>query len=137
MSETTAAYMLLFRETTPEAYEAMTPEQRRRSMDEWNAWRDRLDAEGRYLAGHPLEDGRRIVAATGTGTVTDGPFAEAKELVAGYFLVAADSLDEAEEIARACPNLKHGMRVEVRPVAGACHVAKSLGWETMRAPAEA
>jgi hypothetical protein len=46
-------------------------------------------------------------------------------------------MDEATAIARECPNLPHGMEVEVRPIAQACHLARSLGWETMRGPAVA
>ena len=66
-----------------------------------------------------------------------GPFAEAKELVGGYFIVTAASLDEATLLAEQCPLLAFGMTVEVRPVAGACHLARSLGWDTMREPATA
>jgi hypothetical protein len=46
--------------------------------------------------------------------VVDGPFAEVKETVAGYILLRADSLDEATELAKACPGLDYGVSVEVR-----------------------
>ncbi len=67
--------------------------------------------------------------------VTDGPFAEARELIGGYFLVSAANLDEATAMAQECPFLEYGMTIEVRPVAAACHLARSLGWETMQEPA--
>ena len=69
-------------------------------------------------------------------STTDGPFAEAKEVVGGYILIEAASLDEATAIAEQCPNLPYGMVVEVRPIGQACHLARSLGWATMRGPAE-
>jgi hypothetical protein len=64
----------------------------------------------------------------------DGPFAEAKELVGGYILVTASSLEEATAIAEQCPRLGEGLTVEVRPVAQACALARSLGMRTMREP---
>jgi hypothetical protein len=48
---------------------------------------------------------------------TDGPYAETKEQLGGFFLIECDSLDEALEAAVAMPSLKHGGTVEVRPVA--------------------
>jgi hypothetical protein len=48
--------------------------------------------------------------------ITDGPFAEGKELVGGYFLVRADSLDEAARMAKDCPIFETGGSVEVRPI---------------------
>ena len=67
--------------------------------------------------------------------VIDGPYAEAKEAVAGYFFLMVSGLEKATEIAQRCPNLKYGMLVEVRPVAGACILARSLGQQTMKAAA--
>jgi hypothetical protein len=135
--DTGSSYLLIFRETMPERYEAMSPEELRAALDRWNGWCDALAAEGRLEAGHPLEPAGRLVATVGGARGLDGPFAEAKELIGGYFLLRAADLDEATAIAEQCPNLPYGMSVEVRPVAGACHLARSLGWETMREPAGA
>ena len=133
MKESTS-YMLIFRDTTPERYEGMSREELRENLDRWNGWIDELGAQGRMQQGHPLESQGRVVAARRGVRVIDGPFAEAKELVGGYFIVSAASLDEATELAEHCPLLQFGMTVEVRPVADACHLAKSLGWKTMREP---
>ncbi len=57
-------------------------------------------------------------------TVVDGPFAESKEAIGGYFMVQADTLEEAVAIARECPGLAHGIKVEVRPVAATCEMLK-------------
>ena len=127
--------LLIIRDAPPETYDALSAEERRESMRRWNAWVDDMVARGKVEAGHPLEAAGRVVSGARGGTVHDGPFTEAKELVGGFFLLTVDSLDEATELARACPNLRYGMSIEVRPIAGACHVARSIGWETMRGPA--
>ena len=138
MQTGSSGYLMVFRETALERYEAMSADERRECMRQWNDWTDGLAAEGKLRSGNTLADEVRVVAAPrGRPQVVDGPFAETKELIAGYFLLAADSMDEATDIARRCPLLVHGMTVEVRPVAAACHLARSLGWETMREPVDA
>ncbi len=132
-----ASFLFLIRESTPEVYDAMTAEERRRSLDRWNEWVDGMIARGQVTYGQPLENGGRLVGRSRAGRPLDGPFAEAKELVGGIFLVAASSLEEATAIAETCPSLPYGLTIEVRPIAGACHLAKSLGWETMKEPASA
>lgn len=129
----TNTYMLIFRDAPHEVYDAMSFEEREACMDRWNAWFDSIAAEGKLQAGHPLEPSGCVVTGAQGERVLDGPFAEAKEFVGGYFLITAESLDEATAIARRCPNLTHGMTVEVRPVSTACELAKSLGRQTMRA----
>ena len=126
------AYMLIFRDTTPEVYAEMSADQRRTLLDRWNGWCDEIAEAGRMQAGHPLHDGGIVVSAGGRRAM-DGPFAEAKEMVGGYIIVTGSEAD-AVAIADRCPLLEHGMTVEVRPVAPACHLALSLGWETMRGP---
>jgi hypothetical protein len=131
------AYLLIFRESTPERYEAMTRDERRRALANWNAWCDKLAAEGKLQSGHPLMPEGTIVSRTNAGRRLDGPFAEAKEMIGGYFFIHAGSMDEAARIAEGSPNLEYGMTVEVRPIAGGCHLARSLGLKGMREPAEA
>jgi hypothetical protein len=126
--------MLIFREAAPERLQTTSTEGRRRSLDRWNAWLDSLAAQGKLQHGHPLESTGRVVSAAGVARAVDGPFAEAKELVGGYILVTASSLDEATAIAEQCPRLGEGLLVEVRPVAQACSLARSLGMRTMREP---
>lgn len=127
-----SSYLFIFRESTPERYDAMSPEERRQALERWNAWCDELAEQGKLQDGQTLAPAARVVSATGRAHAVDGPFAETKELIAGYFLLTAESFDEATAIAEQCPNLPHGMVVEVRPVAQACHLARSLGRDTMR-----
>ena len=59
--------------------------------------------------------------------VTDGPYAEVKEVVGGYFLIRASSYDVAVEIARTCPHLRYGGRIEVRQVDDHAKIASPAG----------
>jgi hypothetical protein len=61
--------------------------------------------------------------------VSDGPFAESKEAIGGYFLLDVASFDDAVAIARECPGLPYGVQVEVRPVAAECPLASELKHE--------
>lgn len=132
-----ASFIFLVRESTPEVYEAMSPGERRRVLDRWNDWVDGMIARGQVPYAQPLESAGRLVARRPPGQPLDGPFAEAKEMVGGLFLVAVGSLEEATALAETCPSLPFGLTIEVRPIAGACHLAHSLGWETMKEPASA
>jgi hypothetical protein len=92
-----------------------TPDEGQKVMQKWVAWMKDLGARGHLKdAGHPLEATGKTV--TGRKTVTDGPFAEAKDLVGGYTLVEAKDLAHASELAQGCPILEHGGVVEVRPI---------------------
>jgi hypothetical protein len=61
-----------------------------------------------------------VVSGKSGRTIADGPFAESKETIGGYFLITAGSLDQATEIACQCPILEYGTAIEVRPVAADC-----------------
>jgi hypothetical protein len=113
-------FLLIFRDSGPESYSAMSPEQRQQLLNEWNAWYDGLAAQGKVQHGHPLEPEGRVVSGARGERVVDGPFAEAKEAIGGYFLLTVADLDEATAIAKRCPSLGIGLTVEVRPVADAC-----------------
>lgn len=92
-----------------------TPEQSQQIMQKWLAWMKDLTASGNLKdPGQPLEAEGKVV--NGKGTVTDGPFAEAKDLVGGFTLIEADSLTQAAKLAGGCPILEVGGAVEVRPV---------------------
>lgn len=132
MEAASPAYLLIFRESTPERYEAMSVDERREALRRWNAWCDKLAAQGKLLSGNPLLPEGRVISRARPGGGVDGPFAEAKEMIGGYFLLSAASLDEATAIAEQSPNLPYGMTIEVRPVAGGCHLARSLGLRGMR-----
>lgn len=77
-----------------------------------------LNAKGQYLAANPLQSvttATSVQVRNGKQLVTDGPFAETREQLGGYFLVEATNLDEAIEIAGRLPAVKKGT-VEIRPI---------------------
>jgi hypothetical protein len=93
-----------------------SPEQRQRQMEKWMAWFKDLQAKGHLKdPGHPLEGAGRVVRGS-QKTVTDGPYAEAKDVVGGYIVVEAADLAQAAEISKGCPILEVGGSVEVRPI---------------------
>lgn len=116
-------YMLLFRGT--HWHKSLSPEEIQWAVDQMKAWFDRLTAEGKAKAGKPLFHEGKIVSRKRGLSVTDGPFAESKEAIGGFFLLGVGSLDEATEIAKDCPVLAYGATVEVRPVAPECMVGET------------
>ncbi|RYD71190.1 MAG: hypothetical protein EOP84_25315, partial [Verrucomicrobiaceae bacterium] len=116
MSTESTPYMLLFHDSSPDRYKKLSPDQTQQFLAQWNAWYEGLAAEGKLDHGRPLEPEGRVVSGARGERVVDGPYAESKEAIAGYFLLTVSDLDEATEIAKRCPGLAHGMMVEVRPV---------------------
>ena len=92
-----------------------SPEEMQEHMKKWFSWIDRLKAKNTYITGQPLTPAGKTVRGS-KALVTDGPFAESKEIVGGYFLIKANSLEEAAEIAKDCPDLPLLGSVEVREV---------------------
>jgi hypothetical protein len=86
-------------------------------------WFERLTREGKAKAGKPLFQEGKIVSQRNGRSIVDGPFAESKEAIAGFFLLELGSLEEAAEIAKEFPGLNYGASVEVRPVAPQCALA--------------
>ena len=77
-----------------------------------------LSASGKYLAAsplHPVSTATSVRVRSGKRLVTDGPFAETREHLGGYYLVDARDLDEAMSIAERIPGAKYGT-IEIRPV---------------------
>ncbi len=93
-----------------------SPEQMQKNMEKWGAWFKDLGAKGHMKdPGHPLQDAGKVVRGR-QKIVNDGPYAEAKDLIAGYTLIEAKDLEYALELAKGCPILDVGGSVEVRPV---------------------
>ena len=112
----TNAFLLLFRNAGPDVHQHLTPEEQEQLTKRWNDWVDGLMAKGQMQHGRPLGFDGRVVSGSRGERVTDGPFAEATEVVGGYVLLSVANLDEATTIAKQCPGLPLGLSVEVRPV---------------------
>lgn len=115
MSTTSPAspqFLLLLRHggTTPPP-----PDELAKLMAKFKVWMDGIKARGEFVATNGLAFTGRVLRTH--GAVSDGPFAEAKEVVGGYVIVTARDLDHATEIAKACPGLQQpGTTVELRPI---------------------
>ena len=113
-------YLLLLRGTNWD--KGLSPQQLQKVIADWYAWFERLKQEGKCLGGHPLQNQGKVLSGPNGRHVADGPFAESKEAVGGYFYLQVVDENEALEIARQCPGLQYGAIVEVRPVAEMCSV---------------
>ncbi|HYD83392.1 MAG TPA: YciI family protein [Opitutus sp.] len=118
--------MLLFRNGGTEAHAHLTAEQKEQLTRQWNDWYDGLASKGKVQHGRPLGLGGRVVSGALGSKVTDGPYAEAKEVVAGYLFLTVADIDEATAIAKECPGLPIGLTVEVRPVVDASPVLEGV-----------
>jgi hypothetical protein len=114
--------MLFFRNTGPENFQHLSPEQRQQVITRWNTWFEGLVAQGKAVEGQPLEPETRIVAGLGGTRITDGPFPEAKEAIGGYVTLLVSGQEEATEIARQHPGLAYGLVIEVRQLTPHCHL---------------
>ncbi len=92
----------------------MAPEEMQQMMQKWQAWLGEGLQKGWLLEkGNPLTQEGRVVNAK--KVVLDGPFVESKEIVGGFSIVQADTLDAAAVLAKDCPILLTGGSVEIRP----------------------
>src|ERR1700730_17507091 len=104
-------FAYLFRGREPSG----SPEEMQQQMEKWVAWMKQLGAEGRIKdPGNPLERTGKVVSGR-QKVVSDGPYAEAKDLVGGYIVVEAADLAQAAEIAKGCPIFEAGGCDEDRP----------------------
>ncbi len=122
-TEKSQGYMLIFRGN--DWCKGLSPEEMQKVSGDWMAWFQRLSEAGKCTAGAPLEPEGKLISGKGGKIVADGPFAESKEAIGGYFLLNVPSFDEALAIAKQCPGLPYGVQVELRPVAAACPMAKT------------
>ena len=111
-------YILFFRGT--DWTQGLSPEQIQTVMSQWKNWFEGLMNSGKATAGRPLEREGKVVSGKNGRTVADGPFAESKEAIGGYFMLNVAGFDEAVSIAKGCPGLQYGIAVEVRQVAESC-----------------
>jgi len=104
-----------------------TPEEIQKAIDAFYLWYEGLLGEGRMKAGQRLSRDGRMIARD---RVTDGPFAESKEVIGGYWFILASSLDEAAELAAQNPCLACGLTYELRPIETQRASALALSNET-------
>jgi hypothetical protein len=110
-------YMLLIYDSESQ-WNSMSEQEKGQLYHEYMTFTDQIKKSGHHLAGDPLQP---IATATtvrvrnGKPTTTDGPFAETREQLGGYYMIKAENLDEARGIAARIPSARFGS-IEVRPV---------------------
>lgn len=110
-----AKFMFVYRGSEPD-HSQISPEEMQQIMQQWMTWiKGAIEAGWMVEPGDALKSEGKVVR--GEMVVTDGPFAETKELVGGYSLVEAADLDAATALAEGCPSLAAGGCVEVRELA--------------------
>jgi hypothetical protein len=93
-----------------------SPQQMEQQMQKWVAWMKELGEKGHIKdPGHPLDREGKVVSGK-QKVITDGPYAESKDLIGGYTLIEAKDLGHAAEISKGCPIFEFGGLVEIRPV---------------------
>jgi hypothetical protein len=102
------------------------------AIDRFYVWYEQLVAQGTVKRGQRLAHERRTVSRQG---VVDGPFAETKEMIGGYWIIVAASLEQAAEIAARNPCLALGLSYEIRPIEPVRASAYAVACETPGATA--
>ncbi len=112
-----ASFMLLLHDKT-ELPGDLSAEEVQTVIGEYISWRKKVAEDGKLIGGEKLTDegGKHLSMAGGEIRVTDGPYAEVKEALGGYFAIKATDYDEAVEIAKSCPHMIYGSRIEVRQI---------------------
>ena len=106
-----AEFMLLFRRDTTAAQPSA--EQMQEIGKQWWQWRSQLEAQNKIVAtGNRLSQAGRVVKSK--KVVTNGPYVEIKEVLAGYMVIKAEDFDEAIAISEGCPIILSGGNVEIR-----------------------
>ncbi|HWB14561.1 MAG TPA: YciI family protein [Pirellulales bacterium] len=107
-------FLFVYRNTS-ESYGNMSPEEMQQMLEKWETWIGEAFKKGWMLdAGDALQKEGRVVNSK--KVVCDGPFIEAKEIVGGFSMIQADTLDAAAELAKGCPIFLRSGSVEVRPL---------------------
>ena len=110
-------YMLLIY-SPPSDWQSVPAEQRQAIMEAYGSFTDELQASGKLVAGdalQPVSTATSVRVRDGETLTTDGPFAETKEVLGGYYLIDVETLDEALEWGAKIPGAGYGT-IEVRPV---------------------
>jgi hypothetical protein len=98
-------------------FDQYTREQFQEISKRYRAWMQKTGDKCRTTGGAPLADEGKVLRGTGPAVkVTDGPFAETKEVIGGYYFVEGESEEEVAEFSKDCPHLDYGGAVEIRKI---------------------
>ena len=111
-------YLLMFHGN--EWWKELGREELEKYIAQNHGWIEQLMTSGKAKGGQALARSGAMVSGKNGRSVTDGPFAESKEVVGGYLLLNVETFEEAVAIAKTCPGLAWGGKIEVRPLTDTC-----------------
>lgn len=106
-------FMMIFRNDYNPSFKP-SPEQMQASIKQWQDWMGGIAAQGKFIGTNRLGSEGKVLKPN--SVISDGPYAEVKEIVGGYLIVKANDMNEALKLAEGCPILSIGGHVEVRDV---------------------
>ena len=107
-------FMMIFRNEKEKERTMSSTEEMQKAIKLWEDWIGRIAAQGKFVATNALGfEGKTLHA---DASITDGPYAEVKEIIGGYLICKTDTIDDALKLAEGCPILAVGGHVEVRDV---------------------
>jgi hypothetical protein len=115
--QTTMQYLLLIYDSEA-VLGKMSPADQSKMLEDYGKFTNEIKEKGKHLAGHqlkPVATATTVRVRDGKRVTTDGPFAETKEQLGGFYMINANDLDEAIAIAARVPSAKVGS-IEVRPI---------------------
>jgi hypothetical protein len=128
-SEISPGYLLFFRGKDWD--EGLTPEELAAAMDRFTQWSNHLAQSGKISGGHALDRSRTTLTRQNGQLVTDGPYPEAKEAVAGTLILTVATYEEAVAIASSSPALDFGGTIDIRPLLAECPIFKRARMKTL------
>jgi hypothetical protein len=113
-----AQFMLILHYEPKGVPRDISPAQMQSVIAEYGAWASKMATAGRLKGGQKLKDegGKQVSMASGKMRVVDGPYAEAREVISGYFVIEADSYAHAVELVQDHPHLKYSRKIDIREV---------------------
>jgi hypothetical protein len=107
-------YLLLLHET-PGDFSSLSPAQMAEEIERYRAWSGEMAQRGLLVSGEKLTDdgGRHLRAG---GLASDGPYAEAKDVIGGFFMIKCENDAQAEQVAAGCPHLRGRNWIEIRRI---------------------
>ena len=111
-----AQFMMLLH-TEPPTEGAYSPEEIQAVVQKYQKWSETMGAAGKLAGGNKLaNDAGKVLRGTDNVSVIDGPFAETKEIIGGYFILEAADYAEATQLSKSCPHLAFGGTIELRQI---------------------
>lgn len=107
-------FILLFRNETADSDYILSKEEMQKDMVHWKEWITEVIQSGKFVSTQPLDYEGAVLRP---GSITDGPYVESKEILAGYLICKVETIEEAISIGKKCPILRYPKgSLEVRPI---------------------